>query len=445
MLVREALERVGGGCRSEELTQPGFLHDVCSGIHPFVAASPFFRTVDLERHGLELVESPAPLAHPFDSGDAVLLERSVGTTADGLGADRDAYRRLFAPLVESWSLLEEAILGPLVTLPRHPLALARFGLDAIRPAASLARSAFAGERARALFAGCAAHSMLPLGRRPSAAFGLVLAAVAHVAGWPFPHGGAQRVADALAAELRELGGEIVTGAPVGSLGELPRAKIVLCDVTPRQLLQLGGDRFPSAYRRALARFRYGPGVFKLDYALDGSIPWRAEQCARAATVHLGGSLEELELSEQAPWRGEHAERPFVLLAQHTPFDPSRAPEGRHTAWAYCHVPNGSSFDMTERIEAQIERFAPGFRDRIVGRSAVGPAGLERHNANLVGGDVNGGAATVRQLFARPALRPVPYRTPAAGVYVCSASTPPGGGVHGMCGYLAARAALEDRG
>ena len=443
MLVHEGAEEPGGGVRSAELTLPGFVHDVCSAIHPFVPGSPFFRSVRLVEQGLELVESPAPLAHPLDDGSAVLLERSPKATAAGLGEDADAYERLLGPLVRDWDAVEQAVLAPLLRVPRHPVALGRFGLSALRTADGLARSAFKGERARALLAGCAAHAMLPLERRPSAAFGLVLLALGHRVGWPFPRGGSGEIGRVLVAELERLGGEVETGAPVASLDELGSPCLVLCDVGPPALARLAGNRLPERYARRLERYRYGPGAFKVDYALDGPIPWRAPECARAGTVHLGGTLAEIAASERAPWRGEHAERPFVLLAQHTLFDPSRAPEGKHTAWAYCHVPRASPVDMSERIEAQIERFAPGFRERVLARHVMGPAELEARNPNLVGGDLNAGAADLRGLFARPVARPVPYRTPARGLYLCSASTPPGGGVHGMCGYLAARAALRD--
>jgi phytoene dehydrogenase-like protein len=443
VLVREAQETIGGGVRSAELTLPGFVHDVCSAIHPFVPGSPFLRSLPLEEHGLELVHPPAPFAHPFDDGSAVVLERSVEATAARLGEDTRAYRNMVEPIADAWDMLEEAVLAPLVTAPRHPVALGRFALSALRSADGLARSAFRGERARALFAGCAAHSMVPLTSMGTAAFGLVLAVAGHRFGWPFPRGGAQKITDALVSYLRSLGGEVEAGAPVRSLAELPRARTVFCDVTPRGLIRLAGDRLPADYRRRLERFRHGPGAFKVDYALDGPIPWKAPACARAGTVHLGGTLAELVASERAPWRGEHAESPFVLLAQHTLFDPTRAPDGKHTVWAYCHVPNGSVRDMSERIERQIERFAPGFRDLVVGRSAMPPAELERRNENLVGGDLNGGAANLRQLLFRPALKLVPYATPLRGVYLCSSSTPPGGGVHGMCGYLAARFALRD--
>jgi phytoene dehydrogenase-like protein len=442
VLVREAEDTLGGGVRSSELTLPGFVHDVCSSIHPFVPGSPFFRSLPLGEHGLELVHPLCALAHPLDDGSAVVLHRSLEDTVDGLGVDGEAYRRVVGSVVEDWFELERAVLGPPLSAPRHPVALGRFALHALRPAAGLARSAFTTERARALFAGCAAHSMVPLERSPTAAFGLVLLASAHLFDWPFPRGGSQRIADALVSILRGLGGEVVAGAAVDSLDGL-EAETVLCDVVPRELIRIAGRRLPPLYARRLAGFRHGPGAFKVDFALDGPIPWKAPECARAGTVHLGGTLDEIAASEREPWQGRHAERPFVLLAQHSLFDPSRAPAGKHTAWAYCHVPNGSQFDMTERIEAQIERFAPGFRDLVVGRSVMGPARLQRRNRNLVGGDLNAGAVTLWRLLARPVLSLSPYRTPARGVYLCSASTPPGGGVHGMCGYLAARAALSD--
>jgi phytoene dehydrogenase-like protein len=442
VLVREAEDTFGGGVRSAEVTLPGFVHDVCSAIHPFLPASPFFRQLPLAERGLELVDPPAALAHPFDDGTAVVVERSLDRTSAALGPDGDAYRRLLGPVSEGWEDLADGVLGPLVRVPTSPIALARFGVRGIRPATTLARSVFATERARALFAGCAAHSMVPLERRSTAAFGLLLLAVAHRFGWPFPRGGAQRIADALLAVLRGYGGEAVTAEPVDSLDGID-ARMVLCDVAPRELTRIAGERLPPGYSSRLAAFRHGPGAFKVDFALDGPIPWRAEECARAGTVHLGGTLAEIAASERAPWEGGPAERPFVLLAQHTLFDLTRTPEGKHTAWAYCHVPTGSSFDMTERIEAQIERFAPGFRELVIGRSVLSPGDLERHNRNFVGGDINGGAATFRGLLARPTFSRSPYRTPADGVYLCSASTPPGGGVHGMCGYWAARAALSD--
>lgn len=442
--VLEAADTVGGGARSAELTLPGFVHDVCSAIHPLGAASPFFRTLPLAEFGVEWIEPPAALAHPFDDGTAALLERSADANMPTLGEDERRWQRLFAPLVREAEPLLEDLLAP-VHVPAHPIALARFGVRAAPPATTLARMAFRGEKARGLFAGLAAHSMLLLDRPPSAAFGLMLGLLGHSVGWPFARGGSQRLSDALASYLRSLGGEIETGHEVESLAELGDTRTVLLDTTPRGLLALAGDRLTGRYRRGLERYRYGPGVFKLDWALDGPIPWRAEECARAATVHLGATLVEIAASEAAPGAGKIAERPYVLLAQQSLFDPTRAPAGQHTAWAYCHVPNGSTADMTERIEAQVERFAPGFRERILARSALGPADIERYNANYVGGDINAGAATLSQLFTRPVARVSPYTTPLPGVFLCSASTPPGGGVHGMCGYHAAQAALRSLG
>ena len=441
VVVLEGEDTVGGGCRSAELTLPGFVHDTCSTVQSLALASPFLSRLPLAKHGLELAHPEAPLAHPLDDGTAVMLERSVDETARGLGADADAYRRLFAPLVRHAEGLLGDILAP-PRPPRHPLVLSRFGLSAIRSANGLARARFEGERARALLAGCSAHSMLSLRAPASAAFGLVLALSAHWVGWPVARGGSQRLADALASYLRSLGGEIETGRRVESLDDLREAENVLLDVTPRQLLGLAGHRLPPIYRRRLARYRYGPGVFKLDWALDGPIPWTVPEVARAGTVHLGGTLEELAAAEEAAFRGRHHERPFVLLVQASRFDRTRAPEGHHTAWAYCHVPHGSTRDMTRAIEAQAERFAPGFGDRIIGRSAMNSAEVERRNPNCVGGDINGGAQDLRQLFTRPVARAVPYSTPLPGVFLCSSSTPPGGGVHGMCGFHAARAALR---
>jgi phytoene dehydrogenase-like protein len=440
VLVLEAADTVGGAARSAELTLPGFTHDVCSAVHPLAVASPFFRSLSLAEHGLEFIQPPVPLAHPFDDGTAALLERTIQATGETLGRDAARYRTLMRPLVSDWHLLEKTLLGPL-RVPRHPVTLARFGWRALRSARGLAASLFAGERARGLFGGLAAHSALALERMPSAAFGLVLGISGHAVGWPIPRGGAQRIADALASYLRSLGGEIRTGTLVGSVDELPAARVILCDVTPRQLLQLSGHRLPAGYRRQLARYAYGLAAFKVDWALGGPIPWRAPGCERAGTVHLGGTLEEIAASERAACAGQCSDRPFVLLAQPSLFDPTRAPAGKHTAWAYCHVPHGSTCDMTERIESQVERFAPGFRSRVLARHVMSPAALERHNPNLVGGDISGGANTLRQLLARPSFRL--YSTPAKGLYLCSSSTPPGGGVHGMCGHAAARRALRE--
>jgi phytoene dehydrogenase-like protein len=441
VVVRERSGGIGGGARTLPLTLPGFLHDHCSAIHPLAAASPLFRRLELPAHGLRWVEPPAAVAHPLDDGSAALLLRSAADMAGVLGADGRRWRALFEPLARELDGLMEETLGAVVHLPRRPFLLARFGLPALLPARALAEGRFRGARARALFAGLAAHAMLPLERSPSAAFGIVLGAAAHGVGWPFPAGGAQRIADALAALLRRFGGEIETGTEVRTLDDLPAARAVLLDLTPRQVLRLAGNRLPERYRRALARFRYGPAVVKVDYALSAPIPWRAPECARAGTVHLGGSLEEIAAAERAVAAGEMPERPFVLVAQHTLFDPSRAPPGRHTAWAYCHVPHGWASDATDALEAQLERFAPGFRDVVLARSTRSPADLERDNPNLVGGDVGGGENSLAQTIFRPAMRAVPWSTPIPGLFLCSASTPPGGGVHGMCGWHAARAAL----
>ena len=439
-LVVEAAETVGGGVRSDELTLPGFVHDVCSAIHPLAKASPCFGELPLEEHGLELVDPLVPLAHPFDDGSAVVLERSVEATAVGLGPDAEAYRSLMAPLVSRGEKLLPFVLGH-SPIARHPLAVVRFGLLALRSAVGLAER-FEGVRAKALFAGLAAHSIQDLRRPPTASFGLVLALFAHNQGWPLVRGGSQRLADSLASYLRSLGGEIELGRHVASVDELPKSRLTMLDVTPRQVVRIAGHRLPSRYLRALRRYRYGPGVFKVDWALDGPVPWTAEECARAGTVHVGGTLEEIAASEEAVWRGEAAERPYVLVAQQSLFDDTRAPDGKHTLWGYCHVPNGSTEDMTERIEAQIERFAPGFRELILERSVRGPAEIERDNENYVGGDITGGVQDFRQLYTRPAIRLNPYSTPVDGLYLCSSSTPPGGGVHGMCGYWAARSALK---
>lgn len=441
VLVLEANDTLGGGARSMDLTLPGYIHDVGSAVHPFGVASPFLRSLPLAEHGLEWVHPPVPLAHPFDDGTAVVLERSLAATSMALGSDGAAYRLLLGPIVQHWDGIASSILGPLRP-PRHPLALAQFGVRALWPATVLGRTLFRETPAPALLAGLSAHACMPLEQAPTAAVGLVLAALGHVVGWPFPRGGAGRITDAMASYLRSLGGTIITGTRVRSLDDLPTARAVLCDVTPRQLLVLADTRLPAAYKRALRRYQYGPGVFKVDWALDGPIPWTAPLCATAGTLHLGGTLAEIAASERAPWRNEHSERPYVLLAQPSLFDGSRAPAGKHTAWAYCHVPRGSTTDMTATIEAQVERFAPGFTDRILARAAMGPAALEAGNANLIGGDITGGIASLRQLFTRPTLSLSPYATPAPGLFICSSSTPPGAGVHGMCGFNAAQAALR---
>jgi phytoene dehydrogenase-like protein len=435
--VLEGKSTIGGGARSAEITLPGFVHDLGSAIHPLGYASPFFRSLPLEEHGLEWVHPDAPLAHPFDGGEAAVLERSLEATAAGLGPDADAYRRLIEPGTADASRIAGFFVGE-PSLIRHPLALAFSGIKALGAAESLAERVFEGKKARGLFAGNAAHSFLPLDQPPSALFGLLLGTLGHAFGWPFPRGGSQSLADALASYLKSMGGEIFTNAPVSTVDDVPRTRAVLFDVTPRQLHDIAGEHFTDDYNRALKRYRYGPGVFKVDFALDGPIPWEAAGCRRGGTVHLGGTLEEIAAGEATVARGEHPERPFILLAQQSLFDDTRAPAGKHTVWAYCHVPNGSTFDMTGRIEAQIERFAPGFRERILAKRAAGTTELEQWNPNLVGGDINGGYMDLRQLFTRPMPRPNPYSTPARGLYICSSSTPPGGGVHGMSGYLAAR-------
>ena len=439
--VLEAAGRVGGGASSAELTLPGFVHDLGSAIHPLGYASPFFRSLPLGEHGLEWIHPPASLAHPFDDGPAAILERSVDETADALGLDAKAYRRLMRGVSSDVDGLIATLQGE-PSLIRNPLAFAASGLRALQSARAVAEDLFQGERAKGLFAGNAAHSFLALEERPSAMFGLVLGALGHAVGWPLPRGGSQKIADSLASYLRSLGGEIHTGIKVGSLDDVPTTRTVLFDLTPRQVLDIAGEHFSPRYHKALARYRYGPGIFKTDFALDGPIPWKDEECLRAGTVHLGGTLDEISAGEAAVARGEHPERPWVLLAQQSLFDETRAPEGKHTVWAYCHVPNGSGLDMTDRIEAQIERFAPGFRGRILAKSSWGPADLERWNANLVGGDIAGGMMDLRQLLARPVFSANPYATSAPGLYICSASTPPGGAVHGLCGFMAARSALR---
>ncbi|HVF04856.1 MAG TPA: NAD(P)/FAD-dependent oxidoreductase [Frankiaceae bacterium] len=439
--VVEAADTAGGGMRSAPLTLDGFVHDVCSTIHPLVLASPFFRSRPLADLGVRLTHPEIPYAHPLDGGRAALLHRDVDETADALGGDDGKkYARLMRPLVEGWEGIVRGVLAPL-RLPANPLLMARFGLGAIRSVTALT-GRFESDEAKALLAGAGAHSMLPLTSSPTGGVALMLATLAHAVGWPAVEGGSQRLADALVTDLTSLGGTLTFGQRVGSLRELPDARCVFLDVTPRQLLEIAGDRLPGGYAKRLRGYRYGPGVFKVDWALDGPIPWANADVARAGTVHVGGTQDELAASEAAANAGRHSERPYVLLVQASVFDPSRAPEGRQTAWAYCHVPAGSTVDMTDAMEAQVERFAPGFRDRILARATRDTKAVERHNENYVGGDINGGKQDLRQLFTRPVARVVPYRTPVRGLYLCSSSTPPGGGVHGMCGYWAAHAALR---
>ncbi len=440
--IYEADATAGGGTRSAELTLPAFIHDPCSTAHPLGVASPFLASLNLERRGLEWVHPPAPVAHMLAPDRAVVLERSLDETAAGLGRDGAAWRRLFEPLVRDADRLLPALLGPIVRPTRHPIALARFGVPALLPASLLGRIAFREPAARALFAGLAAHSMVDLGRPMTASFGLVIGMLAHYVGWPFAKGGSGQIASALIAEAESLGVEIQLNTRVASLAELPAARAVLLDITPRQVLRIAGDRLPPAYRRSMERFRYGPGVFKIDWALDGPIPWGDSAAGRAGTVHIGGTVGDVVDSERSVAAGRHSERPFVLLVQASLFDPTRAPEGKHTAWAYCHVPNGSDVDMTSAIEAQVERFAPGFRDLVLARATKNAVEMEAYDANYVGGDINGGIQDWRQLIFRPDVRWDPYRTPMNGLYLCSSSTPPGGGVHGMSGYHAARSALR---
>jgi len=428
--------------QSAELTLPGFVHDMCSAVHPTGCGSPFFRKLPLAQYGLEWIHPEVPLAHPLDDGSAVMLERSIDATCRGLGSDGSSYHRLMNPLVRRWNDLVPMILGPPLRVPRYPFLLARFGIIALLPARRLTAIFFKEQRAPALFAGIAAHSMLSLDSFLSASFGLVHGLFAHSVGWPVARGGSQKIADALAIHLRALGGRIITENRIEEIGALPSARATLLDVTPRQLLRIAGSCLPSRFKKQLQQYRYGPGVFKLDYALSAPVPWRAQECRRAGSLHIGGTMEEIAESESSVAHGQIPERPFVLVAQPSLFDPSRAPEGKHTLWAYCHVPNGATFDMTDRIEAQIERFAPGFRDRILARHALTTADFEAHDANYIGGDINGGVLDLRQFITRPTRRLNPYSTPVRGLYLCSASTPPGAGVHGMCGYNAATAALR---
>jgi phytoene dehydrogenase-like protein len=439
--VREASSVPGGGVRSAELTRPGFIHDICSAVHPMALCSPFLRGLPLQANGLEWTFSPAELAHPLDDGTAVLLVRSVRETAAELGPDGAAWIKLFDPLVRNWHTLMGETLRPILHIPRHPFLLARFGMRAVLPASWLVRMSFREQRAKALFAGAAAHSVLPLGALLSSAFGFIIGGSAHAVGWPTPSGGSGNLASSPIRILESYGGRVRTDARVNHLRELDGVDAKVLDITPKQLLQLAPDRLPGPYQRTLQRFRYGPGVFKVDWALREPIPWKAKDCSRAITVHLGGTFEEIAASERDCWQGKPPTKPFVLLAQQSLFDPTRAPQGCHTAWAYCHVPNGWTGSALDAIENQVERFAPGFRDCILARTTKSAAEFEAGNNNLVGGDVNGGAPTPLQFVFRPTWRT--YRTPLKGTYLCSASTPPGGGVHGMCGANAAQAVLRD--
>ena len=441
VLLLEAKASIGGGMRSAALTLPGFLHDICSAVHPLAMASPFFSQLPLNKFGLKFIVPPVSAAHPFDDGTAAVLKKSLEETAEALGEDKSNYLRLIGPLVHNWDSLLPDLLAPL-RFPGSPLQFARFGLHAL-PSAEFVSKRFKTEAAKGLWAGMAAHSIQPLSKLTTSAIALVLTAAGHTQGWGIPQGGAQRLADALGAYFLSLGGEIETNFYVKSLDQLPSSKAILFDITPRQLLEIAGHRFSGLYRWQLEKYRYGMGVFKVDWALAEPIPFTADACREAGTIHLGNTLGEIAAAEQQTWAGQHPDRPFVLLAQQSVFDPSRAPAGKQAAWGYCHVPHGSKVDQTEAIERQVERFAPGFRERILARHTMNAAQMEAYNPNYIGGDINGGVIDLGQLFTRPALRYSPYRTSAKGLYLCSSSTPPGGGVHGMCGYHAAQRVLKD--
>jgi phytoene dehydrogenase-like protein len=444
VLVCEGSATIGGGARSAELTLPGFVHDVCSAVHPLAAGSPFFKTLPLQRFGLEWIQPQIPLAHPLDDGSAACLYKALDLTAQQFGRDSRAYRKLMEPLARKWEDLATEFLQPVLHLPRHPVTLMRFGIPAICPASFLAKMLFRHESARALFAGIAAHSFLPLEAPVTSAFALVLGLAGHAVGWPIPRGGSQQISNALAGYLGELGGKIELNHRIENLNQLPPSRAVLLDISVWELLRIAGTRLPRRYRQRLESFRHAPGIFKIDYALGSPIPWKAEACHRAGTIHLGGGIDEIAATEREVSDGRIPERPFVLVAQQSLFDETRAPRGQHALWAYCHVPFNCDVDMSDRIESQVERFAPGFRDCILARHKMSAADLARSNPNLTGGDICGGAANLMQLVARPVFSATPYRTALPGVYLCSASTPPGGGVHGMCGYHAARVALHDR-
>jgi phytoene dehydrogenase-like protein len=441
VLLIEGKDVIGGGLTSAEYTLPGFVHDVCSAIHPLALGSPFFETLPLADHGLVYLQPELAAAHPFDDGSVAVLAGSVEQTAKSLGADEQTYLEIFNPVVRDWPLIAADVLAPL-HFPKHPIAMAQFGLKALTSATYFAKR-FKTKEAKGLWAGMAAHAIQPLSNLSTSAIALVLMTAGHLKGWPIPQGGSKEIANALASYFISIGGRIQTGQFIKNLSELPSAKTVLFDVTPKQLLAIAGHKFSPLYKWQLERYRYGMGVFKIDWALDGPIPFTAAQARRAGTVHIGNTIEEIALSEKITWEGQHSEKPYVLLAQQSLFDDTRAPEGKHTAWAYCHVPNGSTKDMTAFIEQQVERFAPGFKDLILARHTMNTAEVQAYNPNYIGGDINGGVIDLGQLFTRPVLRSSPYRTSAKGLYICSSSTPPGGGVHGMCGYHAARQALID--
>lgn len=441
VLIIEGKDNIGGGLRSASLTLPGFVHDVCSAIHPMAAASPFLNSLPLQEHGLQFINPTYAAAHPFDDGSSAVLHHSINKTSAALGEDEEAYKKLITPIVRNWPLLANDLLAPF-HIPKHPLKMAAFGFNALQSGTTIAKR-FKTKKAKGLWAGMAAHSIQPLSNLTTSAIGLVLMAAGHGRGWPIPKGGSQQLANALASYFVSIGGKIETGTFIHSLKQLPSAKAILFDTTPKQLLQIAGHRFSSLYQWQLNRYRYGMGVFKIDFALDGPIPFTDEYCKQSGTIHLGNTFEEIEASEAEAAKGKHPDKPFVLLAQQSLFDNSRAPEGKHTAWAYCHVPNGSTVDRSEAIEQQIERFAPGFRQLILAKHSMNTTAMQLYNPNYIGGDINGGIIDLAQLFTRPALRYSPYRTSAKGLYICSSSTPPGGGVHGMCGYHAAKRVLKD--
>ncbi len=441
VLLLEGKDTIGGGLRTAEITLPGYLHDICSAIHPMAVSSPFMSKLPLHEHGLEFIYPEVAAAHPFDDGTAAVLKKSIDETAGLLGKDEAAYKKLIQPITKIWPEIAPDVLGPL-HFPKHPLSMAQFGLQALTSANYLSRK-FQTAKAKGLWAGMAAHAIQPLTNAATSAIGLVLMAAGHLKGWPVPKGGSASIAKALASYFVSIGGKIETNSYVRTIDQLPASDVVLFDVTPKQLLQIAGDRFNSTYTKQLQRYRYGMGVFKIDWALLEPIPFTAAECRKAGTVHIGNTIEEIVESERLTAAGNHPEKPFVLLAQPTVFDATRAPAGKHTAWAYCHVPNGSTVDMTSAIENQVERYAPGFKNLIIGRNTFNTAEIEAYNPNYIGGDINGGIIDLRQLYTRPAMRWSPYTTPAKGIYICSSSTPPGGGVHGMCGYHAARKALHD--
>jgi phytoene dehydrogenase-like protein len=442
VLVLEAKDTIGGGTRTMELTEPGFLHDVCSAVHPTAAGSPFLSTLDLDKFGLEFIQPEVAYAHPLDDGEAGLAYQDLNKTAERLGVDKEAYIKLYNEFVNDWDYLSQDIFGTL-RIPKHPLLMAKFGWYGMFSAKLLCNSLFKTEKARALFTGCAAHSIVPLTRSFTASFGIVLGASAHSVGWPVAKGGSASITNAMAKLFRSLGGEIKTGYRVKTLSDLPPSKVILFDLTPHQIARIAENELPKSYLNKLRNYKYGPGTFKMDWALSEAVPWTNKEARKAGTLHLGGTFLDISKAEQAVWDGEHPENPYVLVSQPTVCDPSRAPEGKHTLWAYCHVPNGSEQDMTKVIEDQIERYAPGFKDIIISKHTMHAMEMEQYNFNYIGGDINGGAQTVTQLFGRPTLKWDPYKIPANGLYICSSSTPPGGGVHGMSGYHAAQSVLKN--